>query len=133
MRGGRRVSRYKTAILGRDEHGRLLVRLPPLARRRNRRRARRGALVAYGSTQRSGRGRLVTGSEADPYEAPYNPCYPVSMYALAVSRQMHEYDTTREQLAEVAVAAREWAKLNPKAFMREDLTVEDVVALRMVS
>jgi len=91
------------------------------------------ALVAYGSTQRSGRGRLVTGSEADPYEAPYNPCYPVSMYALSVSRQMHEYDTTREQLAEVAVTAREWAKLNPKAFMREDLTVEDVVALRMVS
>jgi len=55
------------------------------------------------------------------------------MYALSVSRQMHEYDTTREQLAEVAVTAREWAKLNPKAFMREDLTVEDVVALRMVS
>jgi acetyl-CoA acetyltransferase len=55
------------------------------------------------------------------------------MYALAVSRQMHEYDTTREQLAEVAVIAREWAKLNPKAFMREDLTVEDVLASRMVS
>ena len=91
------------------------------------------ALVTYGSMQRSGRGRLVTGSEADPYEAPYNPCYPVSMYALAVSRQMHEYDTTREQLAEVAVIAREWAKLNPKAFMREDLTVEDVLASRMVS
>ena len=85
-------------------------------------------LVTYGSTQRSGKGRLVTGSEADPYEAPYNPCYPVSMYALAASRQMHEYDTTREQLAEVAVTAREWAKLNPKAFMREDLTVEDVLA-----
>ncbi len=33
----------------------------------------------------------------------------------------------------VAVAAREWAKLNPKAFMREDLTVEDVLASRMVS
>jgi acetyl-CoA acetyltransferase len=46
---------------------------------------------------------------------------------------MHEYDTTREQLAEVAVTAREWAKLNPKAFMREDLTVEDVLASRMVS
>jgi acetyl-CoA acetyltransferase len=39
------------------------------------------ALITYGSTQRSGGGRLVTGSEADPYEAPYNPRYPVSMYA----------------------------------------------------
>ena len=109
-----------TPLLGRDEHGWLLVRLPPLARRR---RDKRGAL----------RGRLVTGSETDPYEAPYNPRYPVSMYALAASRHMHEYGTTREQLAEVAVAAREWAKLNPKAFMREDLTVEDVLASRMVS
>jgi len=46
---------------------------------------------------------------------------------------MHEYGTTRGQLAEVAVAARGWAKLNPKAFMREDLTVEDVLSSRMVS
>src|SRR5919107_1155158 len=68
------------------------------------------ALIAYGSTQRSGGGRLVTGSEADPYEAPYNPRYPVSMYALAASRHMHEYGTTRE-----------------------DLAVEDVLASRMVS
>ena len=91
------------------------------------------ALITYGSTQRSGGGRLVTGSEADPYEAPYNPRYPVSMYALAASRHMHEYGTTREQLAEVAVAAREWAKLNPKAFLREDLTIEDVLSSRLVS
>src|SRR5215210_5976910 len=91
------------------------------------------ALITYGSTQRSGGGRLVTGSEADPYEAPYNPRYPVSMYALAASRHMHEYGTTREQLAEVAVAARAWAKLNPKAFVREDLTVEDVLSSRTVS
>lgn len=91
------------------------------------------ALITYGSTQRSGGGRLVSGSEALPYEAPYNPRYPVSMYALAASRHMHEYGTTREQLAEVAVAAREWAKLNPKAFMREDLTVQDVLESRTVS
>jgi acetyl-CoA acetyltransferase len=91
------------------------------------------ALITYGSTQRSGGGRLVSGSEADPYEAPYDPRYPVSMYALAASRHMHEYGTTREQLAEVAVAARGWAKLNPKAFMRDDLTVEDVLSSRMVS
>jgi acetyl-CoA acetyltransferase len=91
------------------------------------------ALITYGSTQRSGGGRLVSGSEADPYEAPYNPRYPVSMYALAASRHMHEYGTTREQLAEVAVAAREWARLNPKAFMHGDLTIENVLASRMVS
>jgi acetyl-CoA acetyltransferase len=91
------------------------------------------ALITYGSTQRSGGGRLVTGSETDPYEAPYNPRYPVSMYALAASRHMYEYGTTREQLAEIAVAAREWAKLNPKAFEREDLTTREVLGSRMVS
>ncbi len=91
------------------------------------------ALIAYGSTQRSAGGRLVSGSETLPYEAPYRPRYPVSMYALAASRHMHEYGTTREQLAEVAVAARKWAKLNPRAFVRDDLSVEDVLDSRMVS
>ena len=57
------------------------------------------------------------------YEAPYKPLRPVGAYALAASRHMHEYGTTkREQLAEVAVAARKWAQLNPEAFMREPLT-----------
>jgi acetyl-CoA acetyltransferase len=91
------------------------------------------ALVTYASTQRSGGGFRGLSEPSNPYETPYGPRYPVSMYALATSRHMHEYDTTREQLAEVAVAAREWAKLNPKAFMRDDLTVEDVLASRMVS
>ncbi|MQA84425.1 MAG: thiolase [Streptosporangiales bacterium] len=91
------------------------------------------ALIAYGSTQRSDGGRLITPSRPMPYEAPYHPRFPVSMYALAASRHMYEYGTTREQLAEVAVAAREWARLNPKAFLRDPLTVEDVLASRMVS
>jgi acetyl-CoA acetyltransferase len=55
------------------------------------------------------------------------------MYALAASRHMYQYGTTREQLAEVAVAAREWARRNPKAFARDPLTVEDVLSSRMVS
>jgi acetyl-CoA acetyltransferase len=91
------------------------------------------ALVTYASTQRSGGGFRGLGDPPNPYETPYGPRYPVSMYALSASRHMHEYGTTREQLAEVAVAAREWAKLNPKAFMRDDLTVEDVLASRMIS
>ena len=91
------------------------------------------ALVTYASTQRSGGGFRGLSEPPNPYETPYGPRYPVSMYALAASRHMHEYGTTRAQLAEVAVAAREWAKLNPKAFKRDDLTVEDVLASRMVS
>lgn len=91
------------------------------------------ALIVYGSTQRSDGGRLFSSSETLPYEAPYKPRYPVSMYALAASRHMHQYGTTREQLAEVAVAARKWANMNPKAFAQGSLTVEDVLGSRMVS
>ena len=91
------------------------------------------ALIAYGSTQRLvGRGSASV-QEIDPYEAPYRPMNPVTAYALATSRHMHEFGTTREQLAEVAVAARKWAALNPKAFRREPLTVEDVLTSPMVA
>ncbi|MFF1258508.1 thiolase [Streptomyces sp. NPDC058321] len=91
------------------------------------------ALIVYGSTQRSDGGRLVSPTRPDPYEEPYGPRYPLSMYALATSRHMYEYGTTREQLADVAVAARAWAQLNPAAFERRPLTREDVLGSRMIS
>jgi len=46
---------------------------------------------------------------------------------------MHEFGTTREQLAEVAVAARKWAAMNPRAFMREPLSIDDVLSSRIVA
>ncbi|GAA0402799.1 thiolase [Acrocarpospora corrugata] len=94
------------------------------------------ALIAYGSTARSdsGRGRLPTGPpELPSYEAAYRPRMPVTGYALAAARHMYQYGTTRTQLAEVAVAARRWAMLNPKAFARDPLTIEDVLASRVIS
>jgi acetyl-CoA acetyltransferase len=96
-------------------------------------------LVCYGSAQRTSTlGRKEIGQarrhlDPQPYELPYEPMFPVSAYALAASRHMHEFGTTREQLADVAVAARAWAQLNPEAFMREPLTRADVLASRMVS
>lgn len=96
-------------------------------------------LVCYGSAQRSatfGRREVVASRrflDPQPYEMPYEPMLPVSAYALAASRHMHEFGTTRRQLAAVAVAARAWARLNPEAFMREPLTIDDVLASRMVS
>lgn len=91
------------------------------------------ALITYGSTQRSGAGKLVTSLRGLYYEEPYAPMAPISMYALATARHMHEFGTTREQLAEVAVAARKWAQLNPKAFRRDPLTIADVLSSPMVS
>src|SRR5204863_9731914 len=58
---------------------------------------------------------------------------PPTGYALAAARHMHEFGTTSEQLAEVAVATRRWAQLNPRALMRDPLTVEDVLASRLIS
>ncbi|MGW4804547.1 thiolase [Kitasatospora sp. NPDC004272] len=93
------------------------------------------ALIAYGSTQRSDGGRLVSPTKLLPWEDAYRPRYPVSMYALAASRHMHEYGTTREQLAEVAVAARAWAQLNPAAFThgKGQLTVAEVLGSQLIS
>ena len=68
--------------------------------------------------------RRAASSTRSPTSIPYEPMLPVSAYALAASRHMHEFGTTREQLADVAVAARAWARLNPEAFMREPLTRE---------
>jgi acetyl-CoA acetyltransferase len=91
------------------------------------------ALIAYGSNQRSGSGKLVSSLNEPYFESMYKPVMPLSAYALAASRHMHEYGTTREQLAAVAVAARKWAQRNPEAFMRGALSVEDVLSARMVS
>ncbi len=91
------------------------------------------ALICYGSNQRTSVGGLATMSEQQPYEMPYNPRYPISSYALSTARHMYEFGTTREQLAEVAVAARRWAQLNPDAFERDDTSIEEVLQSRMIS
>lgn len=91
------------------------------------------ALICYGSNQLSAGGRLVSMPDPQPYEAPYKPRYPISSYALAAARHMHEYGTTRENLADVALAARAWANLNPDAFARGPLTREEILSSRMVS
>ena len=90
------------------------------------------ALISYGSTQRSQRNRSL-GRAGDirlpqQFEAIWGLPTPVGAYALAARRHMHQYGTTPEQLAEVAVATRKWATLNPKAYYREPITIADVLA-----
>ena len=89
------------------------------------------ALIAYASRQRSQRARrrgaAVDQTLAGQFEAPYRPLMPISNYAMIAARHMHQYGTRPEQLAEVAVAARKWAALNPKAWAREELTVDQVL------
>lgn len=96
-------------------------------------------LVCYGSTQRTAKFGRKEGVKAralldpQPFEQPYQPISPITSYALAAQRHMYQYGTTRRQLAEVAVAARKWAQLNPEAFKRDSLGIDEVLASRMVS
>jgi acetyl-CoA acetyltransferase len=96
------------------------------------------ALIAYASRQRSKRSRTRARQEAgdtirSQFESPYGLPFPIGSYALAAARHMHQFGTTAEQLAAVAVTAREWAALNPKAWKRDPLSVDDVLASAMVS
>jgi len=91
------------------------------------------AVIAYGSTQRSVGRRQASVREINPFETPYRPFLPSTAYALAASRHMHEFGTTREQMAAVAVAARQWALLNPAAWEKKPLTIPEVLNARMVS
>ena len=49
--------------------------------------------------------------------------------------QLHvqRYGTTHRDLAEVAVAARRWAQLNPHAYRREDTSIDEVMASRLIA
>src|SRR5262245_38776930 len=91
------------------------------------------AVIAYGSTQRSVGRKQASQREINPYETPFRPFLPASAYALAAARHMHEFGTTREQLAAVAVAARDWALLNPAAWEKKPLTIDGVLSARPVS
>jgi acetyl-CoA acetyltransferase len=89
------------------------------------------ALVVYGSTQRSERSRSLGGRPATltmQFENIWGIPQPVGGYALAARRHMHEHGTTEEQLAEIAVATRKWAQMNPQATRKEDMTIDDVMA-----
>lgn len=95
-------------------------------------------LICYGATPRSAPSsskinQMRAELDPQPYEHPYKAFNPVSSYALAAARHMYEYGTTRQQLAEVAVAARQWARLNPDAFSKKPLSVDDVINAKMIS
>jgi acetyl-CoA acetyltransferase len=98
-------------------------------------------LITYGSDYLSRMGRtLGTGgmfrSARVPgpmqFEAPYGNSL-VGSYALVARRHMHEFGTTSEQLAQIAVGVREYAGLNPHALYRDPITVDDVLASRLVA
>ncbi|WKX72087.1 acetyl-CoA acetyltransferase [Streptomyces sp. XD-27] len=93
----------------------------------------RAVLLVYGSTARSdlkaGRRTADLSFGADgplQFEVPYGHTL-IAKYAMAARRHMHEYGTTLEQLADVAVQARANAARNPEAMFRTPITVDEVL------
>ncbi|GMA63760.1 acetyl-CoA acetyltransferase [Alicyclobacillus fastidiosus] len=94
------------------------------------------ALITYGSTQKSNRGRMAMSPYVTLTEQFERWCglpTPVGAYAMAAMRHMHQYGTTSEQLAEIAVATRKWATMNEKAMMRDPITIDDVLNSRWIA
>jgi len=92
------------------------------------------AVVSHGESGRSGVGvspRRDT-SLTGQYEIPFGFGGAPTYFGMITTRHMHEYGTTLEQWAQVAVSTRKWAGLNPKARNREPITVADVLASRPV-
>ena len=95
-------------------------------------------VVVYAATPRSdfkrgagGWGSRANAAGATPnmeWEFPHGLRLPMGAYALSASRHMHEFGTTSEQLAEIAVQTREWAAMNPRARLQDPITVADVLA-----
>jgi acetyl-CoA C-acetyltransferase len=69
---------------------------------------------------------------SEEWEAPYGHNMN-AVGALAANRYMHETGTTEEELAAVCVSLRKWAELNPHAMFRTPLTIQEVLASKMVA
>ena len=95
------------------------------------------ALITHGESGRSrvgmmGAGGIAADSPQGQFESPHGAYGPTTLFSLPATRHMHEYGTTREQMAEVAVAGRKWAALHPMAMMQEPITISDVMDSRMI-
>ena len=91
------------------------------------------AVIAYGSTQRTDAGKLVSMAEQSAYELPYGLIHPIGAFGMVAQRHMAQYGTTSEQLAELAVSARQWAMLTDDAPYPTPLTVDEVLASPVIA
>jgi acetyl-CoA acetyltransferase len=67
------------------------------------------------------------------FTLPFRAYSAANWVALIAQRHFHEYGTTREQLAQIALTARRHAAGNPRAVYREPMTMESYFAARTIS
>ncbi|MDZ7885109.1 MAG: thiolase [Mycobacterium sp.] len=94
-------------------------------------------LITHGESGRSGVGVPGLGEDRTSpwaqFEKPYGPMGAATLFPLGVLRYMKDFGLTHEQLAEVSVAQRKWAAMNPRALAKDPITVDDVLASRIVA
>ena len=94
------------------------------------------ALITHGESGRSrvgmGSGGVAPDSPQGQFEQPYGTMGPTTLFSLPATRHMHQYGTTREQMAEVAVSNRKWAAMHPMAMMKAPITIDDVMNSRPI-
>lgn len=64
---------------------------------------------------------------------PFNVLSAVNLMAMYAQRHFHEFGTTPQQLAQIALTCRRHAMLNPKAVMRAPMSLDDYFASKMIS
>jgi len=79
------------------------------------------------STGAGGAGGMVQ------WTLPFRAYSAANWLALYAQRHFHEFGTTREQLAQIALNARRNAEANPKAILREPMSMDDYFAARMIT
>ena len=96
-------------------------------------------VLAYGSTSRADLKKKLRSANLSfgtrgpaQFDAPWGHTL-IAKYAMTARRHMHEFGTKIEELAEIAVSARHNAALNPEAFYREPITIDDVMSSGMIA
>jgi acetyl-CoA acetyltransferase len=94
-------------------------------------------LITHGESGRSRVGAIprtiAPASLQGQFEAPFGIMGPPTMFPIPVLRYMKTYGVTEEQIAMVSVVQREWAAKNPRAMMKDPITVSDVLGSRMIA
>jgi len=67
------------------------------------------------------------------WSLPFGAPSAANWIALYAQRHFHEYGTTREQLAQIALNARKNAQLNPRAIYRDPMSIDDYMDARMIT
>ncbi len=88
--------------------------------------------VGTGFTAQGGIDLFAMAGISAEWEAPFGLHYS-AVAGLITQRYMYETGTTEEQVAAVCVSNRKWAELNPHAMFRKPLTIEEVIASKMLS